>query len=114
MPPGKTAIRVLVASDSQASITVSASAMVPKGKKGKGTTLTQPSPVVQLVSPGEILTYTINFNKALKGALKALPRSKSIKLEIVAEGKSPGGTSTVERLSVKLKGQAKPARKAKG
>jgi hypothetical protein len=104
MPPGKGSIRVLVASDAQAAITVSASAKVKKGKK---TVVTQLSPVVQLVSPGEIITYTINFNKALKDALKALPKAKSINLEIVAEGKSLSGAGTTERLTAKVKGQAK-------
>ena len=113
LPPTKSAVRVLVASDSPASITVSASAKVPKGKKGGGTTVTQLAPVVQLVSPGEIATYTMNFNKALKDALKALPRSKSIKIEIGAAGKSLSGALTSELLTVKLKGQAKPARKGK-
>ncbi len=111
-PPGGSAVRVLVASDAQASITVSASAKVPKGKKGKGTMTTQLTPVVQLVSPGELIVYTINFNKALKDALKALPKKKSITLEIVAEGKSLGGASSSERLAVKVKGQ-KPPKKAK-
>ena len=115
VPPGKGAVRVLVASDSQASITVSASAKVPKkGKKGKGTTVTQLAPVVQLVSPGELITYTLNFNKALKDALKALPKKKTIKLEIGAAGRSLSGAVTSESLTVKLKGQAKPAPRAKG
>ncbi len=110
-PPGKSAVRVLVAADAQASISVSASAKV-KGKKGKGTVATQLTPVVQLVSPGELILYTINFNKALKEALKALPKKKSITLEIVAEGKSLAGASSSERLAIKVKGQAKPRRKA--
>jgi hypothetical protein len=113
VPPGKSAIRILVATDSQAAITVSASAKVPKGKKGKGTTTANLAPVVQLVSPGEIIVYTINFSKALKDALKVLPRKKSISLDIVAEGKSVAGASTSERLTVKVKGQAKPPPGAK-
>ncbi len=112
IPPGKRSVVVLVTSDAQSAITVSASAKV-KGKKGKGTTTATLSPVVQLVSPGEIIAYTINYNKALIDALKALPAKKSLTLDIVAEGKSLGGATSSERLTVKVKGQKKARKKAK-
>jgi hypothetical protein len=111
---GRGSVQIVVATDAQTSVTVSASAKVPKGKKGKGTTVTQLAPVVQLADPGKITLYTLNFTKALKEALAKLPRKKTINLEVAAEGKSIAGDSTVDRLTVKLKGQAKPKRKAGG
>ena len=101
-------VQILVATDAEASITVSASAKVPKGKKGKGTVVTQLAPVVQLVGSGKFFVYTLNFTKALKDALAKLPRKKSIKLEVVAEGKSLAGAISSDRLTVKLKGRVKP------
>jgi hypothetical protein len=108
LPAGGGAVQILVVSDLQASITVSASAKVPKGKKGKGTTVTQLAPVVQLVSPGRFFPYTLNFTKALKDALAKLPRKKSINLAVTAAGKSLTGATSSDSLSVKLKGRAKP------
>jgi hypothetical protein len=115
LPPGKTSVKVMVVADAQSEIAVSASAKVPKAK-GKGTTTTQLDPVVQLVRPGSIAIYTINFNKALMDALKKLSKKKTISLDIVADGKGPSGASSVDRLAVKVKGQAKPKKrkKAKG
>ena len=109
LPASRNAVRILVAADAAVPITVSASATVPKAK-GKGTTVTQLAPVVQLVGSGRFFTYTLNFTKALKDALAKLPRKKSIKLEVVAEGNSLGGIATSDRLTVKLKGSAKPRR----
>jgi hypothetical protein len=113
LPPGKTSVKVLVATDSPSEITVRASAKVPKGKKGKGTTVTQLDPVVQLVKAGSFTIYTINFNKALTDALKKLTAKKSIALDIVAEGKSLSGAISSDQLAVKVKGQKKARKKAR-
>jgi hypothetical protein len=49
----------------------------------------------------------MNYTGKLKQALAALPKSKSIKLIVTAEGKLPGGSPTTKTLTVKLKGQKK-------
>jgi hypothetical protein len=108
LPATATTVQILVVTDAQSAITVSASAKVPKGKKGKGTVVTQLTPVVQLVEPGRFFTYTLNFTKPLKDALAKLPRKKSINLDVVAEGKSLAGPPASDRFTVKLKGRAKP------
>jgi hypothetical protein len=107
--PGKSAVRILVASSSDSSITVSASAKLPaKAKKAGASAQAKLAPISQLVTPGKIAVYTLNYNKALKDALKALPRNKSLKLEVAAVGKSLAGADSSDKLTVKLKGQAKP------
>jgi hypothetical protein len=111
---GKGSVQIAVAADAQSSVTVSASAKVPKGKKGKGTVVTQLTPVVQLVGAGKITVYTLNFTKSLKVALAKLPKKKSINLEVAAEGKSLAGITSTDRLTVKLKGQAKPKPRRRG
>jgi hypothetical protein len=109
LPPGKGSVRILVVTDFESSVTVSASAKVPKkDKKGKGTTATTLTPVTQVVTTGKFVSYTINFNKALKDALKGLSPKKSITLTISAAGKGITGAPTADALTVKVKGQAKP------
>ena len=46
------------------------------------------------------------FTKPLKDALVALPKSKTLKLAVTAEGKGAIG-ATSDKPTVKLKGQAK-------
>ena len=102
-------MKILVAADNQASITVSASAQLPKTpKKAKASAVTNLTPIPQLVTPGKIAIYTMNYTAKLKQALAALPKSKSIKLKVKAEGKSAGAlAASVDTLTVKLKGQKK-------
>jgi hypothetical protein len=108
IPPGKGAVKILVTADHEASITVSASATLPKTpKKAKTSAVAELAPIVQLVAPGTFATYTMNYTGKLKQALAALPKSKSIKLSVTAEGKLPGGSPTTKTLTVKLKGQKK-------
>ena len=107
LPPGKGLVRILVTTNYETSVAVTASAKVPKGKKGKGTTTTALEPVTQVVTPGKLVSYTINFNGALKTALKGLSPKKSITLEIGASGKGILGTPVTDALTVKVKGQAK-------
>jgi hypothetical protein len=105
--PGKGAVKILVAAGTEGAITVSASATLPKApKKAKTSAITKLAPIAQLVTPGKIATYTMNYTGKLKQALAALPKSESIKLKVKAEGKAKGGTATsVDTLTVKLKGQ---------
>jgi hypothetical protein len=104
--PGKGAVKILVAAGTEASITVSASATLPKApKKARASTVAKLAPIVQLVTPGKFATYTMNYTGKLKQALAALPKSKSIKLKVKAEGLLTGGSATKKTLTVTLKGQ---------
>jgi hypothetical protein len=109
LTPGKGLVRVLVTTNFETSISLSTTAKVPKkGKKGKGTTTTTLEPLTQVVTPGKFVTYTINFNKAVKDALKGLSPKKSLALTITASGKGITGALATDLLTVKVKGQAKP------
>jgi hypothetical protein len=111
-PPGKSAVRIVVTSGSDSSITVSASAKITsKTKKAKASAQANLAPVTQLVTPGKLAIYTINFTKRLKDALAALPRKKTLALAVAVAGKTiDGAASSEKKLTVKLKGQAKEAR----
>src|SRR5262249_47697556 len=105
----KSAVRILVASGTSASIVVSATAKLPGGsKKARVSAQANLAPINQLVEPGKIATYTLNFTKSLKDALKALPKTKTLKLSVTATGKGLDGSSSSDALTVKLKGQAVP------
>ncbi len=111
MPPGKGAVRILVATSNEASITVSASATLRKAKKkARLSAVTKLAPIAQLVTPGKIATYTMNYTGKLKRELAALPKSKTVKLKVKAEGKSLVGAASADFLTVKLKGQKKAAK----
>jgi hypothetical protein len=109
----KTFVNILVATSTESAITLSASAQLPaKAKKAKTSSVATLAPINQLVTPGKIATYTLNFTKALKDSLAVLPRSKSISLTVTGSGKSLAGLTSTNSLTVKLKGQAKPKPKA--
>jgi hypothetical protein len=112
-PAAKTFVNILVATSTESAITLSASAKLPaKTKKAKTSSVATLAPINQLVTPGKIATYTLNFTKALKDSLAVLPRSKSLPLTVTGTGKSLVGLTSTDKLTVKLKGQAKPKPKA--
>jgi hypothetical protein len=111
--PGKGSVRILVASSSDAAITVSARAKLP-GKKAKASALAKLTPINQLVTPGKIATYVLNYPKSLKDALKALPRKKTLSLNVTASGTGLAGGTSSDKLTVKLKGQADAPKKRSG
>jgi hypothetical protein len=104
--PGKNSVKILVASSSDSTVTVSASAKLPaKPNKARVSSQAKLASISQLVTPGKIAFYTMNFTKKLKDELKALPRKKSLKLKVTATGKSTIGATSADSLTVKLKGQ---------
>jgi hypothetical protein len=108
LPPGKSLVRVLAASSIEANITASASATLPKTKKAKSSTTTALAPITQIVKPGQLAGFTLNFTGKLKRTLAALPKSKSVKLNVTVSGQNAAGAISTDTLTVKLKGQAKP------
>jgi hypothetical protein len=109
LSPAKGSVRVLVASGLETNITVSASAKI-SGKKGKAksSAVTTLAPITQLVKPGQLAHFTMNFTRALKQELAALSTKKSVKLTVTATGTDPAGRVSSYTLTVKLKGQKKP------
>ena len=109
MSPGKGSVRVLAASSIEANITASASATLPKTKKkAKSSATTTLTPITQIIKPGQLAGFTLNFNQKLKQALASLPKSKSVKLNVTVSGQNAAGVLSTDTLTVKLKGQAKP------
>jgi hypothetical protein len=106
--PGKGSVKILVASSAESAITVSASAKLAGKGKARVSAQTKLTPINQLVTPGKIVTYVLNFTKPLKDELKALPRTKALKLKVTATGTGLAGGQSSDKLTVKLKGQAKP------
>ena len=104
----KSFARVLVTSSVQAPVTVAGKVKLGKGKTAK---LSGSS---QVVVPGTIAKFTLIFPEALKAKLKELSRKQSLQLVLTATATNIVGAPTVSTLKVKVKGQKKPVRKAKG
>jgi hypothetical protein len=104
----KSFARALVTSSTQAPVTVAGTVKLGKGKTAKlaGST--------QIVVPGTIAKFTLIFPEALKAKLKELTRKQSLQLVLTATASNIVGAPTVSTLKVKVKGQKKPVRKAKG
>ncbi len=100
--------RVLVTSNTQASVKVAGSVKLGKGKKAKLSGSTQ------VVVPGTIAKFTLIFPAGLKSKLKELSRKQSLQLVLKATAQNVAAAPTVRTLKVKVKGQKKPARKGKG
>jgi hypothetical protein len=95
-------MKVLITTNSQATVTVVGVATLGKGKKAKlngGT---------QIVVPGTISKFTLLFPKKLRSALKELPRKRSLTLKVSVSAPNLVGPPTTKLLRVKLAGQANP------
>jgi hypothetical protein len=91
---GRRSVTVLVAASTEAPITVSATV--------KHTKLTAPA---KTVAPGGIAGFRLLFPKALRSRLAGLPKSRSMKLNVTAEGRDLTGKAATDRLTMRLKGQ---------
>jgi hypothetical protein len=99
-------VTVTLTDSAQATVTVGGSVKLANGKTvtlGGGT---------QIVAPGTLAKFTVLFPAKLKTALKQMPKSKKLTLNLVAS--APGATTT--NLTVKVPGQqkSKPRHKSKG
>ncbi|HEY0392795.1 MAG TPA: hypothetical protein VGC63_13925 [Solirubrobacterales bacterium] len=95
-------VTILVTASSQAGVTVVGTVKLGKGKKvnlNGGT---------QIVVPGTISKFTLLFPKALRSALKELPRKRSLTLKVSASAPNLVGPPTTQLLKLRLAGQAKP------
>jgi hypothetical protein len=108
LSPGKSSVKVLVASSLESSVTASASATLPKTKKAKSSATATLAPITQIIKPGQLAGFTLNFTGKLKKTLASLPKKKSVKLNVTVSGQNTAGQPSTDTLTVKLKGQAKP------
>jgi hypothetical protein len=97
----KTFLTVSLTTTAQASVTVSGTVKIGKGKSVKLSGNTQ------IVGPGALAKFTVLFPAKLKAALKKLPTSKKLTINLSAT--APG--TTTKTLTVKVPGQMKPAKK---
>lgn len=98
-------VTIGVTANLQATVTMAGTV---KLGKGKSVTLNGGT---QIVAPGTIAQFTLLFPKKLRSALKALPKKRSLSLNIAATAPNVVGPATASNLTVKLKGQAKPKAK---
>jgi hypothetical protein len=96
-------LTVSLTTTAQASVTVTGTVKMGKGKsvKLRGNT--------QTVAPGTLAKFTVLFPAKLKAALKKLPTSKKLTVNLSAT--APGATT--KTLTVKVPGQMKPGRHPK-
>jgi hypothetical protein len=103
---GKSSAVILVATSADASIAVSGTAKLAGGsKKARPSAQAKLSAPEQTVTPGSIASFKLKFTRGLKSELARLPKGRSLKLEVRAEGKDLAGIAATDSLAVRLKGQ---------
>jgi len=97
---GKKAVNYYASSSLTASVAVTATVKLPKGKKAtlNATTAT--------VNPGAPVKFTMTLNKSVTKVLQGLPKNKSLTATITASANNLTGAPTVTTSTVKLRGQA--------
>jgi hypothetical protein len=104
---GKSTVTVLVATSIEAPIAVSGTVKLAGGsKRARSSAQAKLKVVTKTVAPGKIGSFKLKFTEPLKSELATLPKGKSLKLKVKAEGKNAAGVATSDKLTVKLKGQA--------
>jgi hypothetical protein len=103
---GKGSVSVLVAVSTESPIAVTGTVKLPGGsKKARVSAQAKLKAAPKTVTPGKIATFKLKFSKSLKSALAALPKRKSLKLKVKAQGTSVAGAVSTDSLTVKLKGR---------
>jgi hypothetical protein len=97
------AVTVYVASSLAAPVAVTGTV-----KLGKGKTATL-SAAGATVGPGTLGSFELALSKPVLGALKALPRKKSLTLTVSASATNVTGTPSTATSTLKLRGEKKPA-----
>lgn len=89
-----------------------------KGKRGaRSSALVRIDGGVQTIAPGGLVPYALKFPRALRKALKNLPRKRKLTLIATTSATDVAGRPSSTTVKVKLPGQKKPnpgKRKAKG
>jgi hypothetical protein len=97
----KGSVVVLVTASSSASVNVTGTANLGKGKKAKLKSK------ARTVVPGKVSRFTLKFPKKLKDRLKELEKKRSLALKVTAKATDVAARVTTDKLTVKVKGQAK-------
>jgi hypothetical protein len=105
----KSSLLFLVTSTSTAPVSVSGEVKIPvkKGKaKASASKTIKLTAAAQTATPGQIIGFKLQFPKALKSALAALPSKKSLTLTATASATDLTGLVSSSVITAKLKGQA--------
>jgi hypothetical protein len=103
---GRRTATILVSAGVAARVTVSAAIRLPGARrKAAASRRIELLPVTHLANPGQITTYKMSFPRNLKRVLRRLPRRRSLKLTVTAEGKNLAGIPKAIRFGVKLRSQ---------
>lgn len=103
---GRRAATILVSAGIAARVTVSAAIRLPRARrKAAAPRRIRLRPVTHLANPGQITAYKMRFPRRLKRVLRRLPRRRSLKLTVTAEGNNLAGIPKAVRLGMKLRGQ---------
>ncbi len=98
---GKGSATVLVTTSIPAPVSVSGTIALGKGKPA---TLSAPA---QTVAPGQVAKFALKLPKNVTKALKALPKSKKLTLNVSANATNVLGLVSFSQTSAKLKGEGK-------
>lgn len=102
-------VTVFVTSSAAAPVSVKGVVKLGKARKGKGKVRKAAlNGGTQTLAPGVPGKFTLRFTKKVKKKLKALPRKRSLRLDVTVSGTNVAGAVTTTTLKMKLKGQAKP------
>lgn len=98
---GKTAITYYASSSLSASVGVTATVKLPKGKKAtlKATAAT--------VAPGTPTPFALTLTKGVTKALQGLPKNKSLSVSVTASANNLVGAPSIATSTIKLRGEAK-------
>jgi hypothetical protein len=100
---GKGAITVLVVTDHEAPVTVSATTKAGKRHALKGTAVTLKG-VTRRVAPGKLAKFKLKYTGRLRSALASLAPGKSLALHVKATAKSLLGHVSRRTSTLRLKG----------
>lgn len=104
----RAAVAVTVTTDTVAPIAVTGTVKLAGRAKGKArrSAILQLNSKGQTVAPGTLGHFTLKFPSILKTQLRALPRSKSIKMTVTVTADNAAKQASSRAITVKLKGQA--------
>jgi hypothetical protein len=104
--PGRGSVLILVATSTEAPVTVSGTVKLPGGsKKARSSAKAMLNAPKETVTAGAIAGFKLKFTKALRTELAGMPKGRSLKLKVKVEGRNLAGVVSTDSLTVKLKGQ---------
>lgn len=104
---GRGLVTLYVATSLSAPVGVTATVLLGKGRDA---TITAPA---QSVTPGSLTAFRLALTRQVRKALKKLSTKRSLRMSIVADATNITGSPSMTTSTVRLKGEAKPAKPKK-